>query len=256
MGNRPPDSTGMRQYRTQVERLARHPLYGAIRNREGLRLFMEHHVYAVWDFMSLLKALQQRVAPSAVPWRPPQNPRLAAYINQLVLEEESDRALGGVSHFEFYCRAMADIGADCAPVVRLVERAHHEGVSVALGDPQIPEPSRRFMCFTFETIARGQPHRLAALLAYGRETLVPDVFRSLLRGAEMSAALPPSLHRYLERHVELDGGEHGPLSLLLVEELCEGDERRHAEVVDTAIGAVTARLELWDHIHERVVSAS
>jgi hypothetical protein len=255
VGNRPPGDAAMGRYQEQVERLSRHPLYGAIRSRAALRIFMEHHVYAVWDFMSLIKALQQRVAPPAVPWTPPQNGRLAAYINQLVLDEESDLALGGVSHFEFYCRAMAEIGADCVPVRQLIERARREDVSVALDDPHIPEPSRRFVRFTFEIIARGQPHRLAALLAYGRETVIPDMFQALLTGAETAAVLPPSLHRYLERHIELDSDAHGPLSMLLVEEFCKGNERHHAEVMETAVGAVTARLELWDHIYERVAAA-
>lgn len=254
MGDRPPDSTGAPRYRELVAQLGRHPLYGAIRGRAALRLFMEHHVYAVWDFMSLLKALQQRVAPSSVPWMPPRNARLAGFINQLVLAEESDREFGDASHFEVYCRAMTEVGADTAPIRRLVERSRGDGLDAALADPTVPEPARRFMRFTFGAINRSQPHELAAILAYGRELVIPDVFRSLLDEPDTGPGVAPTLHRYLERHIQLDGDEHGPLSALLVAELCEGSEAKQAQAMEAAAGAIAARLELWDGIYRRLAA--
>lgn len=255
MGDRPLVGAGIQRYRELVEQLGRHPLYGAIRSRSALRRFMEHHVYAVWDFMSLLKALQARVAPPAVPWAPPPNARLAAFINQLVLEEESDRELGYLSHFEVYCQAMAEVGADTGPIRRLIDRVRSAGPAAVLGDPAVPDPARRFMRFTFEIIGRDQPHQLAAILAYGRELVIPDVFRSLLGGPDAVLGISPTLRRYLERHVQLDGDDHGPLSVLLLEELCGGSEAKQAEAMDAAAGALGARIELWDGIYRRLGAA-
>jgi len=70
---------------------------------------MEHHIYAVWDFMSLLKALQAAVAPAQSPWMPSSRPELRRFINEIVLGEECDEYnVAGmrrfISHFELYCQ--------------------------------------------------------------------------------------------------------------------------------------------------------
>ena len=41
------------------EKLEEHALFSRIDSLDDLRFFMRYHVYAVWDFMSLLKKLQQ-----------------------------------------------------------------------------------------------------------------------------------------------------------------------------------------------------
>lgn len=251
----PLESVRARRYHELIARLGRHPLYGAIHSRDALRVFMEHHVYAVWDFMSLVKAFQAQVAPSVVPWVPPRNARLAAFTTQLVLEEESDPELGYVSHFEVYCRAMAEVGADVAPIARFIARVQNDGLEAALSDPAIPEPARRFMRFTFEVIGRNRLQEVAAVLAYGREMVIPDVFRSLLDQPDTGPESSPTLHRYLKRHVQLDGDEHGPLSARLVEELCEGNAAKYAEAIDAATRAITARLDLWDGIYQALSGA-
>jgi pyrroloquinoline quinone (PQQ) biosynthesis protein C len=124
-----------------------------------------------------------------------------------------------------------------------------EGLEAALQMNDIPAPARQFMSFTFDVIGRNQAHLLAAVLAYGRETLVPQLFRSLIEGLQVNASEAPGLYGYLERHVQLDEQEHGPLAVLMVQELCEGSSKKLAEAMDVAEQALAARLDFWNGIH-------
>src|ERR1700753_1243012 len=89
-------------------RLIETPLYNSLRDLDSLRRFTEQHVFAVWDFMSLLKALQQKLTCINVPWVPVGSAATRYLINEIVTGEESDVDEKGerASHFELYLRAM------------------------------------------------------------------------------------------------------------------------------------------------------
>lgn len=235
-------------------RLDRHPVYGALRSIEDLRRFMSHHVYSVWDFMSLVKTLQSVIAPTRVPWRPIGDPAARRFINQIVLEEESD--LGGpiddgqtfLSHFELYCAAMCEIGADPAPALRFLDLVGARGVAAALDAGEIPEPSRAFMRTTFGIIDPARPHMAAAALALGREHIIPSMFRNFLREMGLGAGAAPMFHFYLNRHVHLDEDVHAPLSLRLLAHLCGDDPVRVREARAAASDALEARVRFWDGV--------
>ena len=240
--------------RDQQLALERHPVYAALRDLDDLRVFMTHHVFSVWDFMSLIKSLQAVVAPVRVPWTPGGDPAARYFINQLCLEEESDQlpADGGrpryASHFESYCEAMDEIGADASIPRRFVQRVRTEGLDGALAAPFVPEPSRRFTRTTFDLIGSGRPHAIAAALAVGRERIIPGMFRGFLADMAVTADQAPAFHYYLNRHVHLDEDFHGPLSLRLVEHLCDGDPEKVHEAERAARLALNARLDFWDGV--------
>jgi hypothetical protein len=245
----------LRSFRARLEE---HPVYEAVETIADLRCFMEHHVYSVWDFMSLIKYLQSMVAPTRVPWVPGGDAAVRRFINELVLEEESDEThVAGEysSHFELYLRAMAEIGADTAPVSEFIQLVGEKGVDGALHSAVIPEPARTFTQTTFGFIRANRAHEVAAALALGREHIIPCMFRSILRRIGVSEDQAPIFHFYLNRHIHLDEDFHAPLSLRLLNHLCGADETKTAEAVAAANAAVEARIAFWDGVLEAIKSA-
>jgi len=243
-------------YKTRLEN---HPVYEAVISAADLRCFMQHLVYSVWDFMSLIKYLQSVIAPTRYPWLPAGDGSVRRFINELVLEEESDEIdVEGshASHFELYHKAMEEIGADTGPSTEFVSTVREKGIDAALALPGVPEPSRRFTSKTFAFIRSGKPHKVAAALALGREHIIPCMFRSILSKIGVSEAQAPGFHFYLNRHIQLDEDFHAPLSLRLLNELCAGDTTKIEEAIDAANEAVNARLEFWDGVLQAIRQAN
>lgn len=239
------------------EGLVKHPVYEKVNTPEKVRIFMKHHVFAVWDFMSLLKKLQQEVTSVSVPWIPYVNPSYTRFINEIVLAEESDEdGQGGyASHFQLYLEAMKQTGADTAPIMTFIEGLQ-EGKSYeeALEGEGIPASAAEFVQFTMDLALKGQIHEVAAAFFYGREDLIPDMFQSLVDALHIEGAEYDRLTYYLQRHIELDGDEHGPLAERLLTDLCGEDEKRKAEAMEIANRALTARKKLWDGVLAEIQS--
>jgi hypothetical protein len=224
-------------------RLTAHPLYAAIRTEDHLRLFMQSHVFAVWDFMSLLKALQNKLTCTGVPWVPSAFPESRRFINEIVLGEESDQFEGrAISHFELYLEAMTEAGADTNPI----------HTTLAARDPlttkAIPAAARAFITTTFDIIRQDNTAAMAAAFTFGREDVIPDIFRELVRDLNQRGSNLGKFIWYLERHIEVDGEDHGPLSLRMVADLCGDDPELWEQAAATAEAAIEARLALWDGI--------
>lgn len=241
---------------TTRQKLVNHPVYANIKDLDGLRCFMENHVYAVWDFMSLLKALQINLTCVTLPWVPVGNAATRFLINEIVAGEESDVDEAGVriSHFELYINAMDQAEANTEPVLGLI-RALKTGSNIqyALEDMNIPTAARQFMDFTFETIATGKPHLMAAVFTFGREDLIPDMFISLIK--ELKIQFPDKVdifQYYIERHIEVDGGHHAALAHQMTIELCGNDESKWQEATEAVKQALEVRIALWDAIHQQI----
>lgn len=251
-----PESPSLARLREAVrpfrERLLVHPLYGYLRDADALRVFMEHHVYAVWDFMSLLKALQRELTCVSVPWVPRGSAVSRRLINELVLGEESDELGDGVccSHFELYLSAMGAAGADTVPIRTFLARvAGGDSVPAALEHAGAPHPAREFVDTTWRIVLSASPSTIAAAFLFGREEIIPDMFRAMV---ERLASSDPDrfelFRRYLERHIALDQGRHAPMARAMLLDLCANDPSRWSNASEAACTALAARAGLWDGI--------
>ncbi|MDI2126471.1 DUF3050 domain-containing protein [Yinghuangia seranimata] len=247
------------------QRVLRHPLYRLLAHPDDLRVFMEHHVFAVWDFMSLLKVLQRELTCVTVPWVPQGTPEARRLVNEIVLTEESDEtSVGPRSHFELYLEAMAAAGADTGPACCFLDLLA-DGVAVpeAVHLCGAPPAAAAFVEHTWRIVQHAPVHCVAAAFALGREELVPRMFEHVLDGREAderTAGLDTDetdfalFREYLERHIEVDGDEHGPMALRLLENLCGFQPRRWRECAGTVTVALRARAALWDDVAEAVRS--
>jgi hypothetical protein len=244
--------------RPQRDILLQHPLYEKVKTIEDLRHFLEGHVYAVWDFMSLLKALQSKLTCTHVPWLPVGNPEIRYLINEIVLAEETDINIDGQrqSHYEMYIDAMKACGADITEITNFIDDVViTQNILVSIRKSRLPLGIKDFLDFTFRTIEEGKPHEIAAAFTFGREDLIPGMFTEILRNFEANfpEADLSKLIYYFERHIALDADEHGPMALQMVIELCGGDEQKWKEVENVSLKALEKRIGLWDAIEEKIL---
>ena len=236
--------------------LLSHPVYHEIDCLESLHVFMEHHVFAVWDFMSLLKTLQQMVSCVDVPWLPGDNALGCRFINEIVLAEESDSdGQGGfVSHFELYRRAMKQCGANTTDIDGFLEGLRRGLPMVAaLESARVELSARSFVQQTFETIQAGNLCAIASAFTFGREDLLPALFQRIVDELNVQARGGLDIFRYyLNRHIGLDGDEHGPMASRLMRSLCGQDDAKWAIAEQAAVNSLNARRELWDGIYARM----
>lgn len=237
--------------------LLQHPLYAKIKTPEDLNLFLENHVYAVWDFMSLLKALQQKLTCTTTPWFATPNTETRYLINEIVLAEESDLAPDGSrqSHFEMYLDAMQDCGADTVAVEHfLSEVASLHNIFVAIRKSNLHPDVKAFLDFTFNVIEEGKAHKIAAAFTFGREDLIPGMFTEMLRNFQQHFPEKnlDKLVYYFERHIELDADEHGPMAMKMIDGLCADDARKWQEALEVSKEALEKRIGLWNAIEEQL----
>jgi hypothetical protein len=238
------------------QQLLDHPVYEQIRDLSAVRTFMEYHVYAVWDFMSLLKTLQQRLTCITVPWLPPANPFAARLVNEIVLAEETDLDREGrpASHFDLYLDSMREAGADPMAIEGLfASLSGGESIERALAASKAPEAARQFVRNTFAVIDSGDLPSIASSFTFGREDLLPGLFAKIIE--QLHAQSPGALGSfvyYLDRHVALDGDQHGPMARKLMTQLCGDEPAAWDRATSAARLALQSRLNLWNAMHQAI----
>jgi len=229
-----------------------HPVYAEVSSVEDLRRFMEDHVFAVWDFMSLLKRLQKDLTCTTVPWFPADDARAARLINDIVIGEETDVDPNGsyVSHLDLYLRAMVDVGANTRQFDTFRSMAR-VGISVetAMVRTGVSSHVQAFVAHTMTLARSGSTEEVLAAFFYGREDIIPEMFSRLQK------TLPGARHNndplrhfvyYIDRHIELDGDSHGPMGRELLEGLVANSPERDERALRAACNSIKARVELWN----------
>lgn len=226
-----------------------HPMYAALSTPRAVRTFMEHHVFAVWDFMSLLKSLQRSLTCVELPWIPAGPTGSRRLINEIVLVEESDELRDGfISHFELYLTGMTEAGADTSVIEAFIDRLRaRQPVLQAIDEVKPPRPAAEFLRITWSLIQCAPVHAQAAAFAFGREDLIPDMFQRVVGINERLGSLDTFVD-YLARHIQVDSEEHTPMAMQMLADLCGEDSGKWAECADTINRALAARVGLWDGI--------
>ena len=238
------------------EKLINHDLYHNINSIDTLKIFMENHIFAVWDFMSLLKSLQIHLTCVQIPWKPVNNTDAARFINEIVLEEETDKINSEqtVSHFELYIDSMKEIGAKTDKIESFIDMIDEKkNFKEVLFSSSIDQNIKSFLSFTFNIIESNEVHKIASAFTFGRENVIPDMFIKIVKKISKENDLrSKKFIYYLERHIELDGNNHGPIALKMINNLCGEDISKWDDVINIAKKSMEMRIKLWNHINNQI----
>ncbi len=241
------------------QQLIQHPIYSGIATLQDLQIFMEHHVYAVWDFMSLLKRLQLGLTCTSLPWVPVGTASTRYLINEIVIGEESDVDQFGTrkSHFELYLDAMQQAGASTSAISSLVHAVRNgHSISDILQANEGPVGARQFTSHTMQVVQHLPLSSVAAVFTFGREDIIPGMFMEFVRELNKLHQDQVSIFQYyLERHIEVDGDHHSILATQMTAELCADNDQLWADATNAVIAAMQSRIKLWDSILLAINSA-
>ncbi len=238
------------------QQIINHKVYSVINDQEDLKIFMQYHVFAVWDFMSLLKSLQNGLTCTSVPWFPKGSADTRHLINEIVVGEESDIDSFGKrkSHFELYLDAMHQSGADTNQIETFITVLQKTGdFNAAFASADVTKEARDFVEFTFKIIDSKKDYLQSAIFTFGREDLIPGMFLSIIK--DMDKSFPESISifkYYLERHIEVDGDHHSHLALQMTSNLCGENEDFWKEAEEATIESLEKRIELWNGVYNEI----
>ena len=231
-----------------------HPLFANKLEPRHICKFMESHIFAVWGFMSILKSLQKLITPNNLPWMPNKNTMngLVNFVNEIILCEESDyiEGIGYISHFEIYLLAMKNMGARTDQLDKLTSIIADKGYNKKyLDDIDASDEVKSFLKHDMEVSMNGTLPEIVGAFTLGREKVIPNMFGYILPAIKETST-SGHLITYLERHIDIDGDRHGPLSMKLLDASC--DKNQLSLAYATAVKSLELRLLVWDKVHEDI----
>ena len=241
---------------TLMKKLFDHNIYEQVTSISELQCFMQTHVFAVWDFMSLVKRLQSEMTTVSLPWIPPADRKAARLINDIVLCEESDLDIAGnpASHLEIYLDAMDEIGAETEQFRQFIDCIDlDKNLEKALSDVGAPMYVKKFVTSNIELACSGHIEEVASNFLYGREDSIPSMFSKLMEKWNIQESDAPRMFYYLNRHIEVDGDEHSLAAKKILENVVNGDGSARKRAINSAKNAIEARIFLWDGLKEDIL---
>jgi radical SAM protein with 4Fe4S-binding SPASM domain len=228
---------GLQQAR---EAVVSHGVYAAASSPAVLRAFMESHVFAVWDFLALLRRLRGEIS----------QPASSGYLEEVLRAEESDLWEDGrsASHLDRYLEAMEEVGADTALFRAFQSRlAAGDAPDVALEAVGAPWPVRHFVSDTLSWASNGDLAEVAAVYLYSREDVLPEIYQRLLTVCEGQGEAS-RLVEYLERHLARYGEDTASQAKHIMDQITGQDPKVWDRAALAAERALLARKALWDGI--------
>jgi hypothetical protein len=113
----------------------------------------------------------------------------------------------------------------------------------------VPSHVRDFVGHTMTLVNSATTEEVLAAFFYGREDIIPEMFRRLLRtiyNAEHRDDRLRNFIYYIDRHIELDGDSHGPMGRELLEGLVAHSPHGTERALRAACSSIEARIDLWN----------
>lgn len=240
----------------QAELIA-HPIYSAVATMDDLHRFMQAHIFAVWDFISLVKRLQAILTCIQIPWLPPKDESAARLINDIVFGKESDvdRAGNPASHLTLYLTAMREVGASSRMFDTFLGHMRQgTALDASFDAERVPRYIRQFVHPNIRLARQRHAEEVTGNFLFGRKDAIPKMFRTLLTRWGVLSTDAPNMVYYLERHIALDSKQHGPEAMSIFEKMIGGDRDRFLRAQHSAFQALRARIHLWDGILSKIRS--
>jgi hypothetical protein len=194
---------------------------------------MEHHVFAVWDFVYLVNELNRRIACS------PAHAKSADLLHSMRREDEGDDDENSQSpHFARYLAAMDACRADTQPIKTLLTTIKAgTPIGLALQSPSIPSPARAFVQQTFAFFDK-PTCAIAGAFVFGREAIIPVFFQTLVE--RFIHAHCPTYHPMIACISPYLMGENLSKAQQILVNLCGDDRRKGQEAEQAAISTLQA----------------